>query len=856
MCRRDEDHCHHRVPRPAGCRREHPEALWLAGSPRFARPPVPGAPRQWDLELQYSLPAIATARRHRRVSPGLLSSDAEGDGKTRPATPDSHSTGLPNAWMCPPWCRNSSPAACMTRRALLFSLAWRESEFLRQISEERKPSIITVDRIYTMKNISKITILIVASFMILSCQKTVNGKQTWLQQPEHMLFPDDYVYVDITKPPYNADNTGKKDATHAINMALENNGANLGGRMTPGPVIYFPAGIYLVSDTIMPAYTEKTLRDQYEKKNVPESKIKELLKTKKSAPFVRIQGAGKDVTTIKLVDNAKGFRSPKPVVQTGCRYNYRKDLKPVFHQQANAAFKNYVLDLAIDVGIGNPGAVALQFDAANIGAARNLRLIGNKSGLCGITSGEIAGCGLVKNVIIEGFDYGVLHDTPRDVVNNMTYEFITLKNQNKAGIFTKNKNLYMRRVTSRQHKGAPTVKLTSGFASLVMLDLKVFGTQEVAVDLQNSPFMYLRNALFEDAEVAIKNSNGGSIKDRRHVEEYLAAKGEGRELENYSLDLPVVETPYYHTNDMSLWINILKYADEPGPGKDIGPALKKALAASPEGAVLYLPYGQYKLGSDVLIHDTKARKLDLCGSRIRKMKEPKGQKRLIFDSVDNSENEFIICNGQALVNVIQKGNSTLVIQDMFGSMKVTTTDASKGTVVYENCGSHFMVDIKGGNKLYAHSVNPECFPISITDATAWMFGLNWELRGHMPKPMIKRLRAQGRKPRPMVRKGPVKAYSSQVEVFGVHDDVSFDFTDQDKFPDDYPIYQFVDSDFFVVGGGCLQPKCYIGKVLIEKSNNEEIQSVNHNGESGDVGIFPSPVYQGQRRFVMIKKDEK
>jgi hypothetical protein len=51
------------------------------------------------------------------------------------------------------------------------------------------------------------------------------------------------MFVDATKAPYNADNTGKNDASSAINAAI--------GACPPNQYVYLPAGIYLISGGIV-----------------------------------------------------------------------------------------------------------------------------------------------------------------------------------------------------------------------------------------------------------------------------------------------------------------------------------------------------------------------------------------------------------------------------------------------------------------------------------------------------------------------------------------------------------------------------------------------------------------------------
>ena len=231
--------------------------------------------------------------------------------------------------------------------------------------------------------------------------------------------------IDVTKPPYNADNTGKTDVTAILCSVIDDilirevdgiaesrklledmgsdfvyrgfeNRIHYGGitnviypEVVPSArIIYFPAGEYLVSDTV--SYTIDNLQNIHN-----------------SEPFselcrgIHIMGEGRDRVTIRLLDNSKGFEadSKKPVISL----NTRPDACD--RQTTNVAQLNTVEDITIDCGKGNEGAVALRFCSNNSGRMENLYLKsqGSYAGIHTAFSAEAT----VSNVVCIGFRYGM-----------------------------------------------------------------------------------------------------------------------------------------------------------------------------------------------------------------------------------------------------------------------------------------------------------------------------------------------------------------------------------------------------------------------------------------------------------------
>lgn len=238
--------------------------------------------------------------------------------------------------------------------------------------------------------------------------------------------------IDVTKPPYNADNTGRCDCTEILRrifddvMHREIEGVEQtydklwelseNGRKTvydgfenrvynseceevgvnvlypqivpPARIIYFPAGTYLVSDTI--TYTFPNLKNIYLSK--PKSELN------RGIHFV---GESSQSVIIRLADNSKGFEkgSDKPVIS----FITVEDC--LRRRCTNVSQCNTIEDITIDCGHGNEGAVGLRYMSINTGSIRNL-IIKGKNSYCGIETARGNTASIVQ-IKISGFDYGM-----------------------------------------------------------------------------------------------------------------------------------------------------------------------------------------------------------------------------------------------------------------------------------------------------------------------------------------------------------------------------------------------------------------------------------------------------------------
>ena len=140
--------------------------------------------------------------------------------------------------------------------------------------------------------------------------------------------------LDVTSFP-GVDPTGLRDSTVGINQAIiQTRDAR------PSQTVFFPAGTYLVTDTIVGPHNGRGHSGQGAIVMVGSTK-------------------GPKRPLLKLKDGTPAFgnsNKPKPVVEILYIYNGRED--------APMSFRDGFRGIDIDVGENNPGAVAIKFDAA------------------------------------------------------------------------------------------------------------------------------------------------------------------------------------------------------------------------------------------------------------------------------------------------------------------------------------------------------------------------------------------------------------------------------------------------------------------------------------------------------------
>lgn len=385
---------------------------------------------------------------------------------------------------------------------------------------------------------------------------------------ENITFPADAGVINV-KTQFGAKGDGVTDDTAAIQAAL--NAYPNGGR-----IIYLPNGTYLVSNTLSwPAGTPGT-GNEY--KNTI------------------LQGQSQQGTIVKLKDNASGYTNastPKSVIYTGPSPAQR--------------FRNSIRNLTVDTGLGNAGAIGIQFNASNQGTLREVTIRSrDRQGINGLDLSFMDEIGplLVKNVTVDGFQYGVRTGFN---VNSMTFENITLRNQSVYGFLNAGQVVNIRGLNSTN---SVTGVYNAG-GRMTLIDSTLTGTSGAAnrpaIESVFPNDLLARNITTSGYQAAIRNANTTQV--GLNITEFVG--GGVTSLfpsPQQTLNLPIKETPDVPWDDpiTTPWANVVSYGAIPNDGQDDSAAIQRAIDNS-GATTVYFPNGTYNLHSTVLVRNNVRR---------------------------------------------------------------------------------------------------------------------------------------------------------------------------------------------------------------------------------------------------------
>lgn len=211
-----------------------------------------------------------------------------------------------------------------------------------------------------------------------------------------------YGILDVTKAPYNADSSGMTDATEAIQQAINDaRDARL--------VTYLPPGEYKISNTIAGIQGTVQYDDwPYEGFADPWIKYQSFY-----YPCVLMGARENGRAKLVLVDHAPGFgnpEQPKPVLYFWARnetpdFGKGSTISDPRKHQGNINFNQIIMDVDIDLGEGNAGAVGIHHNGAECSTIEDVTIYANDS-YAGFTSIPASG-GAAHGITVRGGRYGL-----------------------------------------------------------------------------------------------------------------------------------------------------------------------------------------------------------------------------------------------------------------------------------------------------------------------------------------------------------------------------------------------------------------------------------------------------------------
>jgi hypothetical protein len=307
----------------------------------------------------------------------------------------------------------------------------------------------------------------------------------------------------ISVKDFGAKGDGVTDDTLAVKAAIAKARAMVADPGSPYPaphykvrVLHFPAGEYLVSDTLQ-LYPDVTV--------YPNGTVAPPWFFRISLMLI-VMGDSLSTTVVRLADGAAGFGDPtrpKPLFLTFPGYHHN-----------DGQWLGYQ-DLTLRVGARNPGAIALDHISNNVGGVANLVVESvDNGGLVGITfARDLGGQCYFKNVSVLGFKTGIELGG-----SLMTVAFLRVSvAEATIGLAATDKMVQARHFTTAASVANPIV--LNGAASLVLIDSTLDGTGPIAIDNRNGTQLFVRNVTTVGPSVAIAEPD--STVHGPHVSEFV-----------------------------------------------------------------------------------------------------------------------------------------------------------------------------------------------------------------------------------------------------------------------------------------------------------------------------------------------
>jgi hypothetical protein len=402
-------------------------------------------------------------------------------------------------------------------------------------------------------------------------------------------FPADSGALNVRD--FGAKGNGQDDDTDALLAAIAAAGPDTKALFWRTRIVWLPAGTYRVSRQLVKRYADGRF-----------------------GSGMMLIGESAANTTIKLTDRADGFGdpgAPRGVIMTtaklldGTPDSGGKDYTRL--GEGNDAYENFVENLTIDVGEGNPGAIGIDYLASNIGAVRDVKLTApENSGATAISMRrKWPGPALLQRVEVQGFDTGI---AVANTEYGMTLDGIELSGQRRVGLLNDGNAVSAAHVMIST--SATAIENDAPGGLIVLANATLRSAKDGAAMLVNRGSVVAHNVSL-DGFTPPDDSN-----------EPLTGVWNGEQWKRRpAVRLTLDDAPPIASDPPEQWVNVLKYAKLSGDKPDITQALRDAFMTG--ASTVYLPFGAYTISDAIVIPPTVRRFVGMNSSiTVRPERQP------------------------------------------------------------------------------------------------------------------------------------------------------------------------------------------------------------------------------------------
>ena len=542
---------------------------------------------------------------------------------------------------------------------------------------------------------------------------------------QNVVYPADAGVIDVTAKKYGAKGDGKTDDSDAILAAIQ----DYVGEFRYG-ILYFPNGTYMVSKQLI-----------------------YLTKGGDWGAYLTLQGQSEANTTIRLIDNAPGFQSatsPRAVIFTASNSGNVLPNSPLYNPNGsgNEGFRNHIMNLTIDTGNGNPGAIGIDYMANNNTRISDVSIVSEDgAGAVGINIQRgFPGPMLLKDISITGLATGIAVSGS----NGVWIEHLKLAKQLVSGVDVNNGSVSIRDFQSSN--SVPAVRMPSwqGVLSLTSAALLGGSASSSAIELggtsSSQPTLFLSDASSAGYKSLVSQS--GQVRALSPQGTWTSTPASHLFPYTDAPSITVQETPYYNDTNFANWGNVVSYGALPNNPSVIHYTLDSSdaiQAAFDSGkTTVYLPPGAYAISKTIHVRGALKRILLLQANLIPLNNQfPAGQPALQVDNgsadtvfIENlilTQNDWVLNSPDIASfpepNFVNNSPRTLVLTNSEQTGYANTTAANGGTVFLESVFGQTGMRFSGQN-IYARNLDPENWDtnphVQVSGGSLWDLGLKVE----------------------------------------------------------------------------------------------------------------------------------